>query len=362
MKPLGAFRHFDGRRPVVWAFTPYLTRDRKLIGESYDNEQTKAEVACAFHSLGLPWIWQPIVPGSLDDVIAQVVRCRQKSETVVFNFCDGDDVNGYPGLTVLKALEETGIPFTGADSGFYEISTSKVKIKEALIAAGVSTAPFDILPQSGPIDGFCERPGAPLFVKPAVSAAGWGLTLRSVIHINAEIEACRDELTSGEMAQCFLHDTIFVERFIEGPEFTVFLGGYWDEPDEIWTLPPAQRVFDPAIPEEQRILCNERLGRPYYHDEACPEDMAEPLKNIARRAYRAVAGTSYGRVDIRQDRATGELFVLEVNANPGISGDEDIVSVGCCLRLADMTFADLLAVIIQQTLDRAQEVRQANVA
>lgn len=362
MKPPGVLRHFDGRRPLVWAFAPYLIRDRKLIGESYDNEQTKAEVACAFHSLGLPYIWQPIVPGSLDEVIAQVVRCRQKTDTVVFNFCDGDDINGYPGLTVLKALEETGIAFTGADSAFYDVSTSKVRIKDALIEAGVSTAPFAILPQSGPIRGFCERLGAPLFVKPAVSAAGWGLTLRSVVHNDAEIEACRNELTSGEMAQYFLHDTIFVERFIEGREFTVFLGGYWDEPEDIWTLPPAERVFDPAIPGEQRILCNERLGRPFYHYEACPEEMTGLLKDIARRAYRAVKGTSYGRVDVRQDHATGELFVLEVNANPGISGDEDVVSVGCCLRLADMTFADLLAVIIHQALDRAQEFRQANVA
>ena len=362
MKPPGSVRHFDGRRPLVWAFTPHLIRGRNLVGESYDNEQTKAELACAFHNLGLPWIWQPVVPDSLECVIAQVVQCRRKSEAIVFNFCDGDDVNGYPGLSVVKALEETGIVFTGADSGFYETSTSKVKIKEALIEAGVSTAAFDILPKSGPVTGFCERLGTPLIVKPAVSAEGWGLTLRSVVHSDAGIEACRAELTSGEMAQYFLRDTLFVERFIEGPEFTVFLGGYWDEPDNIWTLPPAECVFNPAVPAEERILCDEHFGGGYFRYEACPRRMTGPLQQIAKRAYRAVKGTSYGRVDIRQDRATGKLYVLEVNANPGISGDEDVVSVGCCLRLADMTFADLLAVIIHQTLDRAQELRQANVA
>lgn len=351
-----------GHRPVVWALTPYLVRESKLVGESYDNEQTKSEVAHAFHALGLPWIWQPVVPGGIREVVAQVSKFREKNETVVFNFCDGDDVNGYPGLALLEALEQSGIPFTGADSRFYEISTSKIRIKEALIADGVSTSPYAILPQSGPVTGYTDRLGAPLFVKPAVSAAGWGLTLRSVCSSDAEIEACRNELTSGEMAQYFLHDTIFVERFIDGPEFTVFLGGYWDQPDEIWTLPPAQRVFDAAIPNRERILCNERLGRPYYWYEACPEDMTERLKEIAVCAYTAVSGTSYGRVDIRQDRATGEFYVLEVNANPGISGDEDVVSVGCCLRLAGMSFADLLATIIGQTLDRAQALPRAQVA
>jgi D-alanine-D-alanine ligase len=362
MKPFGTLRPFDGHHPVIWAFTPYLIRDNKLVGESYDNDQTKTEVAGAFHTLGLPWIWQPVVPASIGDVIAQVLKFRERNDAIVFNFCDGDDVNGYPGLALLKALEESGIPFTGADSRFYDISTSKIRIKEALIAAGVSTAPYGILPQSGPVTGFCDRLGAPLFVKPAVSAAGWGLTLRSVCCNDGQIEACRDELTSGEMAQYFLHDTIFVERFIEGPEFTVFLGGYWDQPDEIWTLPPAERVFDPAIPEKERILCNERLGRPYYHYGACPDDLIEPLKDLATRAFLAVNGTSYGRVDIRQDRATGELYVLEVNANPGISGDEDVVSVGCCLRLAGMTFAGLLATIIDQTIDRAQALPRTQVA
>ncbi len=177
-----------------------------------------------------------------------------------------------------------------------------------------------------------------------------------MVHNDAEIQACRDELHSGEMAQYFLNDTIFVERFLDGPEYTVFLIGYWDRPGEIRVLPPAERIFDPAIPDKERILCNERLGNPWYHYEACAEAMSEPLKDLARRAFCAVKGSSYGRVDIRQDRATGELFVLEVNANPGISGDEEIVSVGCILKLEGMSFADLLAAIIDQTLRRAEQV------
>src|SRR5262249_55921483 len=156
------------------------------------------ETAAAFHALGLPWIWQPIVPGNIDDVIAQVSKFREKNEVVVFNFCDGDDVNGYPGLSVVHALEESGILFTGADSRFYDISTSKIRIKEALLESGVLTAPFRILPRSGPVRRVCHRLGAPLIVKPAVSASGLGLTPRSVCFKDREIEACRNELTSGE--------------------------------------------------------------------------------------------------------------------------------------------------------------------
>src|SRR4051812_10976421 len=231
--------------PLVWALTPYLIRDRRLVGESYDNEQTKAEIAAAFHSLGMPWVWQPVVPECIDEVLAQIAKYREKNDAIIFNFCDGDDINGYPGLSLLRAMEASGMPFTGARARFYEISTSKILIKEALLQAGVSTAPFAIVPHTGSVEGLCERMGAPLFLKPATSAAGWGLTLRSVVHNDAEIIACREELLSGEMAQYFVHDTLFVEKFIRGPEFTVFVGGCYDGADELWTLPPTERVFAP---------------------------------------------------------------------------------------------------------------------
>lgn len=52
------------------------------------------------------------------------------------------------------------------------------------------------------------------------------------------------------------------------------------------------------------------------------------------------------------DGRSGELFVLEVNANPGLSGDPAVVSVGRMLQLAGMSFADLLARIIGHALRR----------
>src|SRR4051794_943264 len=149
----------------------------------------------------MPWVWQPVVPECIDEVLAQIANYRAKQDAIVFNFCDGDDINGYPGLSLLRALEASGIPFTGAHARFYEISTSKILIKEALTRGGVPTAPFAIVPHAGSVEGLCQRMGAPLILKPAISAAGWGLTLRSVVHNDEEIAACRDELLSGDMAQ-----------------------------------------------------------------------------------------------------------------------------------------------------------------
>src|SRR5947209_19404746 len=113
--------------PLIWALTPHLIRDRRLVGESYDNEQTKSEAAAAFHALGMPWIWQPVVPECIGEVLAQIAKYREKNDAIIFNFCDGDDINGYPGLELLRALEASGIPFTGARAQFDEMSASKVR-------------------------------------------------------------------------------------------------------------------------------------------------------------------------------------------------------------------------------------------
>ena len=57
--------------------------------------------------------------------------------------CDGDEINGAPGVSVIHYLEECGIVYTGADAAFYNITTSKVPMKKAFDGAGVSNAPWD---------------------------------------------------------------------------------------------------------------------------------------------------------------------------------------------------------------------------
>ncbi len=106
--------------PLVWAFVPFMLRDGRVFGESYDTEQTKVELALAFHQLGLPWIWQPILRENLDEIVSQVLMSRRHREVVVCNFCDGTDSPlDTPGISVVHALEKARVPFTGADGDFF---------------------------------------------------------------------------------------------------------------------------------------------------------------------------------------------------------------------------------------------------
>jgi D-alanine-D-alanine ligase len=62
----------------------------------------------------------------------------------------------------------------------------------------------------------------------------------------------------------------------------------------------------------------------------------------------------YGRLDIRMDKNTGKLYMLEVNAQCGLSEDEDYTSIGAILRYADKTFSGIILNIIKDALERRQ--------
>lgn len=350
-------------KPFVWALIPYRIDGTRLAAETYENEPTKTELATVFHELGLPWIWQPVVLGGSEELIAQLTASMKHRPTVVFNFCDGVDEAGTPGVSLVKALEKAGLPFTGSNSRFYEISTYKVWMKKLFRERGVETAPWEVLPRTGPVQGVCDRLGTPLFVKPDASSGSSGIALKSKVSTDAEVEARRDELRQGELGKMFAYEDIFVERYLAGDEYTIFVGGFWDRPDEIWTLPPGQRCFASSIPPEEHILSYDRYwgyykeetpptgGEPFYHYELVDGALQDELIDLAKRAYCAVEGYSYARVDIRRDTVNGKLSVLEVNANCGLSGD-DQTSTGSILQLLRWNYADLVCRIISQTLER----------
>lgn len=352
-------------RPMVWAFIPYRIDDARLLAESYETAQTKTELAEAFLALGLAWVWQPVTLNELPNLMGQLLECRKKREVLIFNFCDGAETDGYPGVSVTDALENAGVPFTGARSSYYRISTSKVAMKERFIRAGVPTASFELLPPSGPVQGVCERLGAPVIVKPDVSAGSFGIGLQSVVEDDVQLAVQRDQLRFGPNAPFFVDVPIFAERFIEGPEFTALVVGETNGAVPLVCLPPVERVFHSKLPPHERFLSFDRYwghfreepqpqpGEPFYRYELASANMATHLTALALDAYRTVDGSGYGRVDMRFNVQTGQLQVLEVNANCGLSSDHE-TTAGEILRLADVAFPELLAVIAEGALARCQ--------
>jgi D-alanine-D-alanine ligase len=347
----------------VVVFAPYVEEDGRLVSPHYDLPEYRSEIGGWMTSLGLSWEWKPITAHNLVQVLADLRETAPVGETLVFNLCDGSDSDGYPGVEVVEALERECIPFTGADPYFYRLTTAKSDMKVALRQKGVSTAASMLIGSDEDIAHAAQDIGFPLFIKPDVSAGSYGIQVDSVCY---DLESARrkvSQLREGLHGQTFDASGIMAERFIEGREFTVLAVEDPAEPMGLWILPPGERVFDKRVPSRERFLAFERYwalpeeerpipeGQPYYWYASAPAQWREQLEDLARRAMRAVGGTGYGRVDIRLDEASGVLYVLEVNAQCGLSSD-DSSTVGSMLRLAGENVVNVIARVLQHGMNR----------
>lgn len=354
---------------LVCVLVPHLETTDPNLAWYCDFTQSRGEFRRAFAALGTPWRWQRVTLDDHERVIARLARLARRRPLTIFNLCDGDERNGVPGLSVIHALERHGLRYTGADLGFFDGTTSKIDMKRAFDRAGVPTAPWEVVStNAATADDLFARLGAPLIVKPAVSAGSMGVTTRSVVRSAAELRAQMETLRKGYHGWDLTSDGVFAERFVMGREFTTFIVGHHDAPSRRVVYPPVERRFNQALPDEERFLSFDRLWGLYEQEQpvggAAEEDLwryapvardeAARIRAVSWAAYAAVGGRGYGRVDLRQDARTGELFVLEVNAQCGLSEDELHTSIGAILRFARRPFAHAVAAILAAARPRAK--------
>ncbi len=345
----------DIRGYSVWLLFPSLQSDDPNLQYYYDFEPALAEYTRAFAELGCEWHSTYVRVDNIESVLDDIESRIDPDSSVIINLCDGDELNGVPGISVVRSLERRGLCYTGAREAFYYLTTSKVDMKKCFDAAGVATAPWLDLSQGIVPDDIFDRCGLPLIVKPAVSGGSMGLSVRNVVHNRQELDACLLEMKEGYHGWKLEDGGILAERFIAGPEFTTFIVG---SGDNITYYPAAERKFHDSLPEHQKFLSFDRLWETYDTETPMPDDefvytyaevtseMAERLRDLSLAAYHSVQGTGYGRLDIRQDSQSGELFVLEVNAQCGLSEDDNYTSIGAILRFAKENFADLTRKIL----------------
>jgi D-alanine-D-alanine ligase len=361
---MGVLEPFEVWRPTVSVFIPYFDKNGRLESPEYDLPAFREELHGWFSALGYEWQWVPVTLNNLRSTIDALEPARLAHRCLVMNLCDGNEVDGSPGVSVVRALEDSGLPYTGSSPFFYDITTYKVSLKTKLQEGGVPTAPFVAL-RDLPADvaRLETEVGYPAFVKPEVSAGSGGIGLKSRAHSADEVLARVAALLASEDGEFYRKSGIFAERFIDGPEFTVLVVADKSAPRGARAYPPAQRLFHSALPRHERFLSYDRYwsefkeeprlpeGEPFYRFGQAPGHLRERLADLAVRAFIAVGGQGYGRVDIRLEERTDELFVLEVNANCGISGDKE-TSVGEILLQSEIPATRLVSEIFRDAYDR----------
>ncbi|XP_055354791.1 D-alanine--D-alanine ligase-like [Paramacrobiotus metropolitanus] len=299
----------------------------------------------------------PEVPGDVEPLI-------------VCNFVDGTEADGYPGISVTRELERRRLPFTGGDSRFCRVASSKTAQKAVFRKNGVATSEYqeiEPLQLSTDMDTAITSVGFPMIVKPIVSYGSLGISKASVVHDKQE--ACsqvRALFHSSHVNRVNQDGGVYVERFLNGPEYVAFLTG--DATVGLKCYPVVQRLFHGAASREEQLLAFDAYWEDLRHGEdhrddagkeifisyALVEDAALQgrLQELAKKAYAVLGGNGYAKIDIRaDDDQNSNLYVLEVNVN-AILSLESRMAVGQILEVAAIDPRVLVEDIISYAVQR----------
>ena len=353
----------------VWVLAPSLETSDPNIEYYYDFSQSIEEYKKVFSELDLPWKWQPVTMPDFSSIIAQIKKQTPEGLTpIVLNLCDGDEINGTPGISVISSLEKEGLIYTGSDEYFYRITTSKIPMKQAFDEEAVPHAAWEAIHQPDhQFNGIFKHLGNPIIVKPSVSGGSMGVGIKNVVHNKKELTQQVHRMFEGYRGWQLTSDGIIAEAFIKGPEFTTLIVGSYDQPEEAHIYKPVERVFHDSLPDHEKFLSFDRLWEIYEEENAMPGEesfyeyrspdpfLIGEIKKLSWDAYAATKGKGYTRVDLRQDQDSGKLYVLEVNAQCGLSDDENYTSIGAILRLDGKSYTGLIKEVLIDGIKRKKE-------
>jgi D-alanine-D-alanine ligase len=192
-----------------------------------------------------------------------------------------------------------------------------------------------------------------------------GVSVKNVVHTEEELAKRVEEIYKGYHGWNLLVDGLFVEQFITGPEFTTFITGSSDDLQNCIVYEPVERVFHDSLPDSEKFLSFDRLWEIYEDETPMPKDenfyeyksvkpeLIPALKKLSLDAYKACGGKGYTRIDIRQDAVSGKLYMLEANAQCGLSEDENYTSIGAILKASNVSFTEIITEILKDSLRRS---------
>lgn len=351
----------------VWVFAPFLETDDPNLQYYCDYSQSYLEYSKVFSELACEWEWVNISIENIQDQI-EIIKNYITKKSIVLNLCDGDEINKVPGVSVIYALEANKLLFTGSDPYFYEVTTSKITMKEAFDQHGISTPKWrNVANIKDELE--LKSIGDLVIVKPAVSAGSLGLTAKNVVNNYSEFEEVLAGIEKGYRGWNLNVAGQIAEEFIAGREFTTFLVGSHNSPEQVIFYNPIERVFHSSLPEKEQFLSFDRLWEIYEEESPMPDneflyeyaevsspELIKELQNLSLQAFQAVKGMGYARLDIRMAKETSKLYVLEVNAQCGLSEDENYTSIGAMLRFTGKSFTNLIVEILDDALARQKAI------
>jgi D-alanine-D-alanine ligase len=270
------------------------------------------------------------------DLVSRLRETRPDVAFVALHGRDGEDG------TVQELLEVLDIPHTGSGVSACIRCTDKVLAKHAMRDAGIPTpeffsfneTAFKDLGAADALGAIEERLDFPIVVKPADQGSALGIKFaRSPADVPAAL-----------VAAFSYSQKVLLERHIRGRDLAVsILGDH--------ALPVVE-----AVPRDDDFYDFEARYEIGVTDFVCPaaigDEATARAQELALAVHRLLGCRGFSRVDLMLEDDTGELYVLEANAIPGLT---DTSLLPQAADAAGIGFDDM----IQRILDLAQREPQA---
>jgi D-alanine-D-alanine ligase len=272
------------------------------------------------------------------EVSASIARIKEAGVEIAVNLCETVDEDprfaGHPAAL----LELLGIPFSGSPAMALMLTTDKLTTKHLLKARGIRT-PFALMYDGASSLDF-HGITYPVILKPRFQDASIGIEQESIFV---------DDLSLRGGINGFLDrfGPLLVEEYVGGREFNVSVFGY---PSPM-ALPLAEIDFS-AFPEGFFPVVGYRAkwdtsSFEYHHTprtfpQGLSASLRQGIEGIALECFSLLMLRDYGRIDMRVDEG-GQIYVLEVNANPCLSPDAGFAAAA---RQTGMSYTDMVEMLV----------------
>lgn len=278
-------------------------------------------------------------------------------ETVVWNLVEGLIGDAQDACHLPALCDSCGKMSTGCDSPCLSLTLNKWNTKAVLRASGIRV-PGGIVVSPGEKIPAETLGRGPFIVKPAESDASEGISGSSVFN-----EYCQQLEETIQRLHKDLEQPVLVEECVGDREFNVSV---IQDGNVVRVMPVAEIEFTGFEAGKPRIIDYAAKWLPDSFEfkntnrvlpARISSEMAARLQAVALKTWHVLDCRDFVRVDMRMDRE-GEIYVLEVNANPDISMEAGLVAA---LSAASITPEKFVSMVVSNAADRLSR-RKSSVA
>lgn len=273
--------------------------------------KTEFDVTTALRDLG-----HEVVPLGVHSDLGVLRRALfEFRPKITFNLLEEFHGVGVYDRHVVGYLELMKRRYTGCNPRGLMLAHDKALSKQILTYHRIPTPEFLVAPMGRKLRK--RRIEFPMFVKSLTEEGSEGVSQASVVQnedqLRERVEFVHRQIKTDAIA----------ERYIDGRELYVGILGN----DRLQTLPIWELSFTKMPEDLPRIATSKVKWDPAYQKKRgivwgpardLPDDLAEKIRRVCKRAYRALHLTGCARMDLRLTEE-GKFFVLEANPNPDLS-------------------------------------------